>query len=180
MIWNKLLINFIQRENNMKEQIPENLLKVISIGVANHFSRPLLFTERPILVQDKCLYSLKIFHWYFHVPTVLYKKYMEWRLKRKGHCTCECHYKTGFYHCFDRHCCNESHKHFLKENNMFKKIIRNYRIKRLTVLHQQQTYLENYYEHHYPDMSEKERENFYVLIIYAIEKIEKITEKLYR
>jgi hypothetical protein len=63
---------------------------------------------------------------------------------------------------------------------MFKKIIRNYRIKRLTVLHQQQTYLENYYEHHYPDMSEKERENFYLLIIYAIEKIEKITEKLYR
>jgi len=93
-----------------KKEMIKNLLKVIRIETANS-NRGKLFTELPMEVNENSS-IIKIIRnrWYHHPIRKLVDKYQVWNRKRKGKCTCECHWRDGFYHCWDVCCDNPNDK----------------------------------------------------------------------
>ena len=96
---------------NDKHIKAEDLLKCVRIGnhsVSRIDSFSSLKTEMLIgTIPNFCIVKDA---WYRNFFTKLKDKFITYIYKRKGFCTCECHRKKGFFHCWDNGCCGEENK----------------------------------------------------------------------
>jgi hypothetical protein len=76
-----------------------------------------LFTEYPLKQLENSngiIFKLKIDKWYHNFFRKQRIKLIKYYLKSRNKCTCICHIIPGFYHCWDKSCCDKENLNWRK------------------------------------------------------------------
>jgi len=95
----------------LNDNIPESILKIMRIAQSPKICGD-LFTEYPLHHSDDPIYFIKMEKWYHSFWSKRWLKWLKYLYSFKYDCLCDCHFRHGFYHCWDADCCDNVNKQY--------------------------------------------------------------------